>query len=119
MRAEPSTSGGTDIPEISASDLHARLEAGEGLVLLDVREAFEREIADLPDHGQRRIPLAEVGERFDELDPSAYTVVYCRSGSRSASVVRFLETKGFERVVNLKGGLLAWRGEVDPTLRAY
>lgn len=119
MRADPSTTGGTEIPEITASDLHVRLEAGEALVLLDVRESFEREIADLPDHGQKRIPLAEVVGRFDELDPSAYTVVYCRSGSRSGSVVQFLATKGFERVFNLKGGILAWRGEVDPTIRAY
>ncbi len=119
MTAEPLNQGGSVVPEITASELKGRLDAGEELVLLDVRETFEREIADLPEHGQRRIPVAEVGERFDELDPTECIVVYCRSGSRSAAVVRFLEGRGFGRVLNLKGGILAWRAEIDPTLRAY
>ena len=119
MTAEPRSQGGSDLPEITASELKRRLDAGEELVLLDVREAFEREIADLPEHGQRRIPVAEVGGRYDELDPSDPLVVYCRSGSRSASVVRFLSFRGFDRVLNLKGGVLAWRNEVDPSLTAY
>ena len=119
MTAEPMNQGGSDIPEITASELKHRLDAGEELVLLDVRQAFEREIADLPDHGQRWIPVAEVGERYDELDPTEPVVVYCRSGARSASVVRFLSGRGFDRALNLKGGVLAWRNEVDPTLTAY
>ena len=119
MAAEPFKSGGTDVPEITASELHTRLESGEALVLLDVREAFERRIADLPNHGQLRIPVAEVGERVDELDPTKRTVVYCRSGSRSAAIVRYLGAQGFDDVLNLKGGILAWRSEVDPSLRAY
>ena len=119
MTAEPLNQGGSVVPEITASELKGRLDAGEELVLLDVREAFEREIADLPEQGQRRIPVVEVGERFEELDPTESIVVYCRSGSRSAAVVRFLESRGFSRVLNLKGGVLAWRAEIDPTLRAY
>ena len=119
MTAEPMNQGGNDVPEITASELKTRLDAGEELVLLDVREAFEREIADLPEHGQRRIPVAEVGERYDELDPTEALVVYCRSGSRSASVVRFLAGRGFGRILNLRGGVLAWRNEVDPTLTPY
>ena len=119
MRADPIKTGGAEIPEITPSDLQARLEAREALVLLDVREAFERDIADLPDHGQKHIPVAEVGERLEELDPSELTVVYCRSGSRSGSVLRFLQAKGFGRVLNLKGGILGWRDEVDPSIQAY
>lgn len=119
MTAEPMNQGGRDVPEITASELKRRLDAGEELVLLDVRETFEREIADLPEHGQRRIPVAEVGERYDELDPTEPIVVYCRSGSRSESVVRFLSGRGYDRAFNLKGGVLAWRNEVDPSLRPY
>jgi len=119
MRADPLKAGGAEIPEITASDLQARLEARETLVLLDVREAFEREIADLPDHGQKHIPVAEVGERLDELDPAQLMVVYCRSGARSGAVLRFLQAKGFSRVLNLRGGILGWRDEVDPSIRKY
>jgi len=59
------------------------------------------------------------GARFNELDPTECIVVYCRSGSRSASVVRFLAGQGFGNVLNLEGGILAWRKDVDPSLRAY
>lgn len=109
----------SEIPEISPTDLSQRLAAGDALVLVDVREPFEREIADLPDHGQLRIPMAEIGRRIDELDPSQRTVVYCRSGGRSGQVLQFLQVKGFNNVLNLAGGVLAWREEVDPTLQAY
>lgn len=119
MSSDPLSGGGVELPEITPSELYARLEAGEALVLLDVREAFELEIANLPDHGQKHISVAEVGERYHELDSSARTVVYCRSGVRSASVLRFLQSKGFQDVLNLKGGVLGWREEVDASLREY
>lgn len=108
-----------DVPEISATDLKARLDQGDVPVLLDVREHFEHRIADLPEHGQVRIPTGYILERIGELDPAREVVVYCRSGSRSAWAVRLLRERGVERAVNLKGGVLAWRQEVDPTLQAY
>lgn len=108
-----------DVPEITPTELSARLEKNDVPVLLDVREHFERRIADLPDTGQHRIPVGELLARMDEVDPSAEIVVYCRSGSRSAWAAKILLSKGYEKVLNLQGGVLAWRQDVDPSLRAY
>jgi len=109
----------TDVPEITAAELNARLEAGDVPVLLDVREHFEHRIADLPSHGQHQIPTGELMSRMDEIERTADVVVYCRSGSRSAWATRLLLERGFDHVSNLKGGVLAWRLDVDPSLRAY
>ena len=108
-----------DVPEITATELKARMDRGEVPALLDVREHFERRIADLPDHGQTRIPTSEVLQRLDELDRDRPLVIYCRSGSRSAWATRLLHERGFGNAFNLKGGILAWREEVDPTVQAY
>lgn len=107
------------IPEITPAELDARLKGGDVPVLVDVREHFERRIADLPECGQIRIPTGEFPQRIGELDAGREVVVYCRSGSRSAWAVRLLQERGFQKVLNLKGGILAWRNEVDPTLQAY
>lgn len=107
------------LPEMEPTELEARLDQGAPPVLVDVREAFERDIADLPDVGQKHIPMGEVMERWRELDPDDEVVVYCRSGSRSASVVQFLISNGFERVWNLRGGVLGWQEDVDPSLTRY
>lgn len=109
----------SDIPEIAPTALKARLDAGERPTLVDVREAYEREIADLPDVGQLRIPLGEVAERVADVPRDEEVVVYCRSGGRSGSVVQFLRAQGFEKVVNLRGGVLAWQEDVDPSLTRY
>jgi rhodanese-related sulfurtransferase len=108
-----------DVPEITPVELSERLENGDAPVLLDVREPFEVSIADLPDHGQLRIPLGELPRRYPELDPGAEMVLYCRSGSRSARATRFLLANGYEKVYNLNGGVLRWRADVDPSLTAY
>jgi len=107
------------VPEITPTELKARLDAGDTPVLVDVRDAFEIEIADLPDHGQARIPSGEFALRYAELDPAADLVIYCRSGARSAMAVAVLMQNGYERVLNLQGGILGWRTEVDPSLTAY
>lgn len=111
--------GRPDVPELGPADLHARMERGEEVRLLDVREPFEREIADLPERGQLRIPVGELVSRMDELDRSEEIVVYCRSGSRSEWAVGELRRQGFPKVWNLRGGLLRWREEVDPDMTAY
>lgn len=108
-----------EIPEITPTELQERLENGDAPLLVDVREAFERRIADLPDHGQLRIPTGEFMQRVDEIDRGREVVLYCRSGSRSEWAARILFQKGFDSVLNLKGGVLGWREEVDPTLQAY
>ena len=108
-----------DVPEITPTELKSRLDAGDELVLVDVREPREAGIADLPEHGQLRIPTGSFLARVDELDPDAEIVLYCRSGSRSAWATAVLQHKGFEHVLNLAGGVLGWRQDVDPSLTAY
>ena len=108
-----------DIAEITPLELKERLEAGDVPVLVDVREHFERGIADLPDHGQLRIPTGEFIQRMSEIDPEDEVVLYCRSGGRSEWAAKLLAQKGYRKVMNLTGGVLGWRSEVDPSLRAY
>lgn len=108
-----------DIREITATELKERVDGGSVPLLVDVREHFEQRIADLPDHAQLRIPTGEFLQRMGEVDRGREVVVYCRSGQRSAWAVRLLMERGHGDVLNLKGGVLAWREEVDPSLQAY
>lgn len=105
--------------EITPLELQARLESGDAPVLLDVREPFEAEIADLPELGQLRIPTGEFATRVGEVEQGPEIVVYCRSGARSEWAANILMANGHERVLNLRGGVLGWRADVDPSLRAY
>jgi sulfur-carrier protein adenylyltransferase/sulfurtransferase len=107
------------VPEITPTELKARLDAGDIPVLVDVREYYEADIADLPELEQARIPTAEFTSRFEELDRDAELVIYCRSGRRSAWAAQLLLGHGYGRVLNLKGGVLGWREEVDPDLPKY
>jgi sulfur-carrier protein adenylyltransferase/sulfurtransferase len=105
--------------EIGVAELKERLDTGEALELVDVREPFEWRIANLGDYGARMIPMGEVAARADELDPAREIVVYCRSGARSGDVVRYLREQGFARARNLRGGILAWGAEIDPSVPRY
>ena len=109
----------TTVPEITPTELKARIDAGDVPVLVDVREYYEADIADLPELEQVRIPTAELPERLGELNREADLVIYCRSGRRSAWAAQVLLQHGYERVLNLKGGVLGWREEVDPDLPKY
>jgi sulfur-carrier protein adenylyltransferase/sulfurtransferase len=111
--------GGNHIPEISPKELKARLDRNDPITLLDVREPHEAAIADLPEVGQHRIPLRELPDRLGELDPAAELIIYCRSGARSGGATLQLLERGFARVFNLEGGMLKWREDVDPSVRAY
>ena len=108
-----------DVQEITPAELKARLDAGDVPVLVDVREHFERGIADLPAHDQLRMPTAEFMQRMGEIAGGRDVVLYCRSGSRSEWAARLLAQSGHGAVFNLRGGILAWRQEIDPSLRAY
>jgi len=110
---------GEEIPEMTVTELYERMQKEQPLVLVDVREPHEPGIADLPDWGQQLIPMREFLDRMDELDPEEPLVLYCRSGSRSAWATRQLMEQGYAKVWNLKGGILAWRDEIDPSLTAY
>ncbi len=104
---------------MTATELKQRMDLGQPITLVDVRELHEREIADLPEYGQLRIPVGDFVDQAESLSPDEPVVLYCRSGSRSAWATRRLLDQGHEKVWNLKGGILAWREEVDPSLQAY
>jgi adenylyltransferase/sulfurtransferase len=104
---------------MTPTELKQRLEQGDPLVLVDVRQLEERDIADLPEVGQLRIPVGEFLDRLGEVDPDEEVVLYCRSGSRSGWATRHLVARGYSKVWNLKGGLLGWKREVDPSIQAY
>jgi rhodanese-related sulfurtransferase len=86
-------------------------------VLLDVREPWEIELCQLA--GSQHIPMHLVPMRCDEIDPDQEVVVICHHGGRSMQVAMFMERKGFASVYNLTGGVEAWAGEVDPSMRRY
>ena len=104
------------IPEITAKDLKARQDRGDDLFILDVREPHEYQICNLRGN---LIPLGQLPNRVNELDSSREIVAHCRSGKRSADAVEFLRKAGFQKVWNLKGGILAWSDEVDPSVPKY
>jgi molybdopterin/thiamine biosynthesis adenylyltransferase/rhodanese-related sulfurtransferase len=106
----------TTVPEIAPRELKARLDRGDDLFVLDVREPHEYQICNLGGH---LIPLGELSRRVNELDSSREIVAHCRSGKRSAEAVEFLRSAGFRKVLNLKGGILAWSDEVDPSVPKY
>jgi sulfur-carrier protein adenylyltransferase/sulfurtransferase len=115
----PSPEAGALPPEIGVTELKERLDRGEAIELVDVREPFEWRIGNLEEYGARLIPMGTVAERVVELDPSRELVVYCRSGARSGDVVAWLREQGFARARNLRGGVLAWSDEVDPSMPKY
>ncbi len=109
----------TGVQEISAKELNTRLERGDDVVVLDVREPLEFELCRIP--GSKLIPLGELPARMSELDSASEMVVHCRTGVRSAQAIAFLKQAGFSgaRMWNLKGGIHAWADDVDPSLAKY
>jgi sulfur-carrier protein adenylyltransferase/sulfurtransferase len=116
IRGEEAPAVTTGIPEITPTELKARLDRGDDLFILDVREPHEYQICNL---NGKLIPLGDVPRRVNELDSSREIVVHCRSGKRSADAIEFLKTAGFKKLLNLKGGILAWSDEVDPSVPKY
>jgi len=117
IRGEEAPVMTTGIPEITPHELKARLDRGDDLFVLDVREPHEVQICKLKDG--HLIPLGDLPRRVSELDSSREIVAYCRSGRRSADAVQFLQQAGFHKIWNLKGGILAWSDEVDPSVPKY
>jgi adenylyltransferase/sulfurtransferase len=104
--------------EITATELKARLERGDDLQIIDVREPNEYEVARI--EGSKLIPLGQVVNRQGEIDEGRETIVHCKLGGRSAKAIEALQRAGFTgRLVNLKGGITAWSDEVDPTVKKY
>jgi adenylyltransferase/sulfurtransferase len=104
--------------EITASELKGRLDRGEDLQIIDVREPNEYEIARL--QGSKLIPLGQIVNRISEIDESRETIVHCKGGVRSAKAIEALKRAGFNgRLINLKGGITAWSDDVDPSVPKY
>lgn len=106
------------IEEISAADLKRRMDAGDDIQLIDVRQPDEWAFAKI--EGAKLIPLGEILSRMSEIDESRETVLHCKSGMRSANAVQALQRAGFTgSLKNLKGGITAWSNDVDPKIPKY
>ena len=104
--------------EITATELKARIDAGDDILLVDVRQPDEYAFARIG--GAKLIPLGEIMGRMNELDPARDTVVHCKMGGRSARAIQALEQSGYTgTLMNLVGGITAWSNEVDPKVPKY
>jgi adenylyltransferase/sulfurtransferase len=106
----------TSTSDIQVEELKRRLDKGDDIFVLDVREPHEYQICNI---GGYLIPLGDLPKRVSELDSSREIVAHCRSGARSAKAVDFLRQAGFKKVHNLAGGILAWADRVDPKMPKY
>ena len=104
------------IPQITVKELKRRIDAGEDVQLIDVREPYEYQIAQI---GGKLIPQNDVPQRLGEIDRDREVVVHCKSGGRSQRIAEFLKQSGYPRVANVAGGILAWSDEIDPKVPKY
>lgn len=104
------------IPQITVKELKRRLDAGENVQLIDVREPYEYQIAQI---GGKLIPQNDVPQRLAEIDRGREVVVHCKSGGRSQRIAEFLKQSGYPNVVNVAGGITAWSDEIDPKISKY
>lgn len=104
--------------EITASELKARLDAGDDIQLIDVRQPDEYAYAKI--EGSKLIPLGDLMSRVGELDETRETVVHCKMGGRSARAIEALQRSGYKgTLINLIGGITAWSNDVDPRVMKY
>ena len=104
--------------EITATELKNRMDAGDDIQLIDVREPNENAVAKI--EGAKLIPLGEIAQRMDELDASREIVLHCKAGGRSAKAIEILQHAGFKGdLKNLKGGITAWSDEVNSKIPKY
>jgi len=105
-----------NVPEIQAEELKQRLDRGDNLFLLDVRDEYEYEISNIGGH---LIPLPELPKRYKELNTRQEIIAVCKMGPRGVKAVEFLKRQGFQNVSNLRGGIHAWSDRVDRKVRKY
>jgi len=117
LRGEEHVPDAVGIPEITAREVKKLMDAKEPFVLIDVREPHEYQICRIP--GSKLIPLGEIPKRMNELNSADEIVVHCKVGMRSAQAVQLLMKAGFRKIHNLKGGILAWSDQVDPSVPKY
>jgi|SRR5476651_1217990 len=102
--------------EVSVQELKEKMDNGEDFQLIDVREDFEYETSNI---GGLLIPLGGILIEADKVEKDKPVIVMCRSGKRSAAAIMQLEQQGFTNLYNLKGGILAWAEDIDPTINVY
>ena len=107
------------VAEIDVEELRSRLGSGRAPRILDVRETHEWRISNLGPYGATLVPLGRLQEVLVDLDPDEDIVIYCRTGHRSAIAVKQLASVGFDRVLNLRGGINEWARRIDPSLPTY
>jgi len=101
--------------EITVQELKAKIEAKEDFQLIDVREDHEVELSNIKGE---HIPMGEIMSNLDKISKTKPVIIHCRSGARSGAIVQALESQhGFTNLYNLKGGILAYSKEIDPTLK--
>jgi rhodanese-related sulfurtransferase len=103
--------------DITCQDVKARMDKGDDVVLIDVREPAEVAYCAIP--GSVHIPLAEIPRRMSEIDQGRETVIVCHVGGRSMQAALFLRARGYDNVYNLAGGIDAWSRTVDPSVPRY
>jgi adenylyltransferase/sulfurtransferase len=114
---EPPVAATASGGEMTVEELKKRLDRGEKVFILDVRNPEEIQICRIP--GSTVIPLPSLPQRVGELDRGREMVVHCKSGMRSQKAIQFLREQGFTKLVNLKGGILAWADKIDPAMAKY
>jgi adenylyltransferase/sulfurtransferase len=103
--------------EVTVSELKEMQDNGEDFQLIDVREPYEYDIANLDGE---LIPQGQIPDNVDKISRDKKVVIHCRSGARSGRIVQYLEQQhGFDNLYNLKGGILAWSAEIDPDVPQY
>ena len=102
--------------EVTVSELKKLKDSQADFQLIDVREEHELEICEI---GGIHIAMGEVMENLDKISKDKQVVIHCRSGARSGAICQALEANGFNNVYNLKGGIIAWSTEIDPSITKY
>lgn len=102
--------------EITVQELQKMKENKEDFQLIDVRESFEYDLSNL---GGENIPLAGILLEVDKIAKDKPVILQCRSGKRSAQAMMLLQQEGFDNLSNLKGGIVAWQKEIDPSMEVY
>ena len=105
--------------EISVTDLKKRLDRGDKLTIIDVREPHEWQISNLEEYGSRLIPLGQIKDRLSEINPDEEIMLHCKMGGRSAKAYEILKNAGYTKIKNVKGGITAWANEVDKGMPKY
>ncbi len=102
--------------EITVAELKKLKDSKANIQLIDVREEHELEICNI---GGEHIAMGEVMDNLDKISKDKQVIIHCRSGARSGAICQVLESSGYNNVYNLKGGLIAWANEIDPSLTTY